>query len=120
MNVLRILIADDHEVARKGIRALLENHPGWEVCAEAKDGREAVEFADRLRPDVLLLDIGMPNLNGLDAARQILATSPDARILILTTLTRERAPSTITERWMVGCAQLQMIFIALGTTRRKT
>ena len=84
MNVLRILIADDHEVARKGIRALLENHPGWEVCAEAKDGREAVEFADRLRPDVLLLDIGMPNLNGLDAARQILATSPDARILILT------------------------------------
>ena len=84
MNVLRILIADDHEVARKGIRALLENHPGWEVCAEAKDGREAVEFADRLRPDVLLLDIGMPNLNGLDAARQILATNPDARILILT------------------------------------
>jgi len=84
VNVLRILIADDHEVARKGIRALLENHPGWEVCAEAKDGREAVEFADRLRPDVLLLDIGMPNLNGLDAARQILATSPDARILILT------------------------------------
>jgi len=84
VNVLRILIADDHEVARKGIRALLENHPGWEVCAEAKDGREAVEFADRLRPDVLLLDIGMPNLNGLDAARQILATNPDARILILT------------------------------------
>jgi DNA-binding NarL/FixJ family response regulator len=84
VNVLRILIADDHEVARKGIRSILENHPGWEVCAEAKDGREAVEFADRLRPDVLLLDIGMPNLNGLDAARQILATAPDARILILT------------------------------------
>jgi DNA-binding NarL/FixJ family response regulator len=84
VNVLRILIADDHEVARKGIRSLLENHPGWEVCAEAKDGREAVEFAESLRPDVLLLDIGMPNLNGLDAARQILATDPDARILILT------------------------------------
>jgi DNA-binding NarL/FixJ family response regulator len=84
VNVLRILIADDHEVARKGIRSLLESHPGWEVCAEAKDGREAIEFADRLRPDVLLLDIGMPNLNGLDAAKQILATDPDARILILT------------------------------------
>jgi len=84
VNVLRILIADDHEVARKGIRSLLENHPGWEVCAEAKDGREAVEFADSLRPDILLLDIGMPNLNGLDAAKQILATNPDARILILT------------------------------------
>ena len=84
MSVLRILIADDHEVARKGIRALLESHVGWEVCAEARDGREAVECAGRLKPDVLLLDIGMPNLNGLDAARQILATTPGARILILT------------------------------------
>jgi len=84
LSVLRILIADDHEVARKGIRALLESHVGWEVCAEARDGREAVECAGRLKPDVLLLDIGMPNLNGLDAARQILATTPGARILILT------------------------------------
>ena len=84
MGALRILVADDHEVARQGIRALLESHPGWEVCAEAKDGREAVEGAGKYRPDVLLLDIGMPNLNGLDAARQILATYPDARILILT------------------------------------
>jgi DNA-binding NarL/FixJ family response regulator len=84
LSVLRILIADDHEVARKGIRALLESHAGWEVCGEARDGREAVEHASRLKPDVLLLDIGMPNLNGLDAARQILATTPEARILILT------------------------------------
>jgi DNA-binding NarL/FixJ family response regulator len=82
--MLRILIADDHEVARKGIRSLLESHAGWEVCAEAKDGREAVECAGRLQPDVLLLDIGMPNLNGLAAARQILAIRPEARILILT------------------------------------
>jgi len=84
LSAFRILIADDHEVARKGIRSLLEDHAGWEVCGEAKDGREAVEYANRLKPDVLLLDIGMPNLNGLDAARQILATTPDARILILT------------------------------------
>jgi DNA-binding NarL/FixJ family response regulator len=84
VGVLRILIADDHEVARKGIRSLLEDHPGWQVCAEAKDGREAVELANRLDPDVLLLDIGMPNLNGLDATRQVLATRPEARILILT------------------------------------
>ena len=82
--MLRILVADDHEVARKGIRSLLENHLGWEVCGEARDGREAVELAGRLKPDVLLLDIGMPNLNGLDAARQILASTPEARILILT------------------------------------
>lgn len=82
--MLRILIADDHEVARSGIRSLLESHPGWEVCAEARDGREAVEYAGQLKPDVLLLDIGMPNLNGLDASRQILASMPEACILILT------------------------------------
>ncbi len=82
--MLRILIADDHEVARRGIRALLESHPGWEVCGEAKDGREAVELASRTNPDLVLLDIGMPNLNGLEAARQVLAESPDIAILILT------------------------------------
>ena len=84
MSVLRILIADDHEVARRGIRALLESHPGWEVCAEAGDGREAVSAANRLKPDLVLLDIGMPSLNGLDATRQILAADPDTRVLILT------------------------------------
>jgi len=82
--MLRILIADDHEVARRGIRSLLESHPGWEVCAEAKDGRDAVELAASMKPDLVLLDIGMPNLNGLEAARQILATSPNVAILILT------------------------------------
>src|SRR5215831_17015280 len=82
--MLQILIADDHEVARRGIRDILESHPGWEVCAEAKDGREAVEFSASLKPDVILLDIGMPNLNGLEAARQILTSSPDVPILILT------------------------------------
>jgi DNA-binding NarL/FixJ family response regulator len=69
---------------RRGIRVLLENHPGWEVSAEAKDGREAVERANELKPDLVLMDIGMPNLNGIDAARQILANSPATHILILT------------------------------------
>lgn len=82
--MLRILIADDHEVARRGIRSILETHAGWEVCGEAKDGREALEMATRLTPDVVLLDIAMPNLNGLEAARQILAVSPEVAILILT------------------------------------
>jgi DNA-binding NarL/FixJ family response regulator len=75
---------DDHDVARRGIRSLLETHPGWEICGEAKDGREAVECANKLKPDLILLDIGMPGLNGLDAARQIHATCPETRILILT------------------------------------
>jgi DNA-binding NarL/FixJ family response regulator len=82
--MLRILIADDHEVARQGIRALLEAHSGWEVCAEARDGREAVELAASMNPHLILLDIGMPNLNGLEAARQILASFPEIPILILT------------------------------------
>jgi DNA-binding NarL/FixJ family response regulator len=86
-------------VARKGIRSLLEGHAGWEVCGEARDGREAVECAGKLKPDVLLLDIGMPNLNGLDAARQILATTPDARILILTVHDSEQ---TVREVLAVG------------------
>lgn len=84
LSVLQILIADDHEIARRGIRVLLEDQVGWEVCGEARDGCEAVEYASRLKPDVLLLDVGMPNLNGLDAARQILSIMPEAQILILT------------------------------------
>jgi DNA-binding NarL/FixJ family response regulator len=83
MSSLRILIADDHEVVRHGIRSLIEGHAGWEVCGEAVDGRDAVEKASALNPDLALLDIGMPNLNGLDAARQILKTAPRTRVLIL-------------------------------------
>jgi DNA-binding NarL/FixJ family response regulator len=80
----RIFIADDHEVVRKGIRALVESHPGWEVCGEAQDGREAVQKCVELHPDLALLDVGMPNLNGLDATRQILRSLPATRVLILT------------------------------------
>ena len=68
-NVVRILVADDHEVVRRGVCALLEGHAGFEVCDEAVDGREAVEKAKRSLPDVVILDIGMPGLNGFDAAR---------------------------------------------------
>lgn len=84
MSALRILIADDHEVIRRGLRALLEEHEGWEVCGEAIDGREAVEKVAEMKPDVVILDVGMPNLNGLDAARQILRNRPSTAILILT------------------------------------
>jgi DNA-binding NarL/FixJ family response regulator len=80
----RILVADDHEVVRKGLVALLQQQPDWQVCGEAGDGRDAVEKAQQLKPDVVILDIGMPSLNGLEATRQILKTNPHARILILT------------------------------------
>ena len=84
MSTIRILVADDHEVVRRGVRALLEGRAGFEVCAEALDGRDAVEKAKKTLPDVVILDIGMPGLNGLDAARQIRKVSPNSEVLILT------------------------------------
>lgn len=81
---LRILIADDHEVVRHGLCRLLQAHEGWEICGEAKDGREAVELAARLKPDVVILDIGMPNLNGLAAARQLTQQDANQKIIVLT------------------------------------
>ena len=80
----RILIADDHALVRRGIVATLAEHPGWSVVAEASDGREALELATRLQPEVAVLDMTMPSMNGLDATRAILAASPQTRVLILT------------------------------------
>ncbi|HYL86448.1 MAG TPA: response regulator transcription factor [Candidatus Angelobacter sp.] len=81
---IRILVADDHHVVRAGLRALLESQNGWQVCAEASNGREAVDKAVKLKPDVAVLDIAMPLLNGVEAARQIHKLSPKTEILILT------------------------------------
>ena len=80
--MLRILIADDHALIRHGLKSLLESC-GWTVCAEAVTGRDAVEKAAQLRPDIAILDIAMPELNGLDAARRIQKASPSTEILIL-------------------------------------
>jgi len=84
VSTLRILVADDHEIVRQGIRSLVTSHPAWEVCGEANNGREAVEKTAQLKPDIVILDIGMPNLNGLNATRQILQADPQAKILVLT------------------------------------
>ena len=81
---LRILIADDHEVVRQGLCALLQMHEGWEICGEARDGREAVEMAKQLKPDVVILDVGMPNLNGLAATRQLIQQNPQQKVIVLT------------------------------------
>ena len=80
----RILVADDHAVVRAGLRTLLESRPGWQVCGEAANGREAVDLADKLKPEVAVLDIGMPELNGVEATRQIRRVSPETEVLILT------------------------------------
>jgi len=83
MKMLRILVADDHDLMRRGIKALLQSHAGWEVCGEAHTGREAVAKAEELKPDVVILDISMPDLNGVDAAKRIRKSSPDTEVLIL-------------------------------------
>ena len=80
---LRILIADDHAVIRKQVRLILEESSRFEVCAEAEDGAEAVEEARRLKPDVVILNVSMPVLNGLEAAREIRAKLPESSIVIL-------------------------------------
>ncbi len=80
---LRILIADDHELARKGVRSVLEKRIDFEICGEATNGKEAIQKTLELNPDVVILDISMPVLNGLDAARIIRKSSPNTPILFL-------------------------------------
>lgn len=83
MNVIRILLADDHTVIRKGLRLLLENQPGFKVIAEAADGRETIAMAQAHQPDVVVLDVAMPTLNGIEAAKQISANVPHTAIVFL-------------------------------------
>lgn len=101
MKPVRLLIADDHAVVRRGLRTLLEARPGWEVCGEAATGGEAVAQAARLRPDVIIMDISMPDMDGLEAMRQILASAPASQILVLT---MHDAPEII-ERMVAGGAR---------------
>lgn len=83
MGIYRIVVADDHEVVRHGLRAMLEAQPAWKVVGEASDGREVVTSVLELKPDLAVLDVGMPNLNGLEASRQIVSAVPSCRVLIL-------------------------------------
>ncbi len=84
MSKVDVLVADDHDIVRRGLRDLLERQPGWKVVGEASNGKEAVEKTKQLKPDVSILDISMPSLNGLEAARQITASGSATKVLILT------------------------------------
>lgn len=103
MNAFRILVADDHPLFRLGLCSLLGFHAGWKVCGEAADGQEAVEKCLLLKPDLLVLDMSMPKLNGLDAARLILRDNPKQRILILTEAESEKVIRLCSQAGVRGC-----------------
>ena len=90
MRTFRILLADDHPVFRLGLCSLLGSHAGWEICGQASNGREAIEKCSQLKPDLLILDIAMPELNGVDAARRILRDNPRQTILVLSEVASEQ------------------------------
>src|SRR6185295_2603787 len=81
---VRLLLADDHDVVRKGLRTMLEAREGWQVCGEATTGREAVEMAAELRPDIAVIDLEMSELDGLEATREIRKANPEIEVLIFT------------------------------------
>jgi DNA-binding NarL/FixJ family response regulator len=103
MKELRIFVADDHPLIREGLRRVVETQPGWTICGEAEDGRTAVKLGLELKPDVYLLDISMPQLNGLDVARQIRRERPNAAILIVTVDASDGLRAELMEAGASGC-----------------
>jgi DNA-binding NarL/FixJ family response regulator len=82
--LMRILVADDHEIVRLGLRQLLTAQPGWDICAEAATGEDAVTLAEQFKPQVVVMDVGMPKLSGIEATRKICALLPQTKIVVLT------------------------------------
>jgi DNA-binding NarL/FixJ family response regulator len=122
MNSFRILLADDHPIFRLGLHALISSHEDWQVCGEAADGREAVTKCWQLKPDLLILDISMPELNGVDAARQILKSNPAQKILILTDVDSEKVVRDCLEvgiqGWVVKSEGIDDLITAVKALRQ--
>jgi DNA-binding NarL/FixJ family response regulator len=118
----RILLADDHELVRRGLRTLLRNKTEYEVCGEARDGFEAVEQAKKLKPDAVIIDIGMPNLNGLEATRKIMAELPQTRVLVLTLYNSEETVQQVLQAgargFMLKTDAAQDLLAAVDALRR--
>jgi len=114
MDGLRILLVDGHAAVRQSLRMLLEEHPEWRVVAEASDGREAVRQTEETVPDVVLMDVALPLLNGIEATRQIVRRVPTAKVVILSTHVDEAYVALILEAGAVGyllkyCADTELV-----------
>jgi RNA polymerase sigma factor (sigma-70 family) len=113
-----ILIADDHKIVRQGLRGLLEKEVDFTVIAEAEDGRAAVRLANELAPDIVIMDIGMPDLNGIDATRQVLADCPEARVIGLSMHADRRFVTEILKAGAMGYLLKDCAFEELVTAIR--
>jgi DNA-binding NarL/FixJ family response regulator len=101
--LVRILLADDHDIVRRGLRDMIKCHPGWEVCGEARDGREAVAMAAELKPDVAVVDMAMPFLDGIAATREIRVVSPKTEVLVFTMHESEDLAAAVLAAGGRGC-----------------
>lgn len=100
---VRILLADDHAFIRKAVRTILEAHEGWEICGEAENGQEAVEQTAQLHPDVIVMDIFMPCVGGLEATRRIHKSFPESHVVILTLYALPDLDEAVREAGAEGC-----------------
>ena len=100
--MIRVLLVDDHAILSQGLRRLLEREPDMKVVGDARNGREAVEIATELKPDVVVMDIAMPELNGIDATRQIVAKLPDTRVLALSARSDRQVVTEVLRAGAVG------------------
>ena len=123
--MIRVLIADDHGVMRKGLRLQLEQHDGIEVVCEASDGRDAVRLADELQPDLVIMDIGMPNLNGIEATAQIVKRSPNIGVIMLSVYSDEeyllRALTAVAKGYLLKeSADVDLLRAVQAVSQRKS
>ena len=115
----KIILADDHQIVRDGLRALLEKQPGFEVVGEAKDGRTAVRLAKELSPDLVIMDLSMPQLNGIEASRKIIHDSPKVKIIVLSMHSDRRFVAEVLKAGASGYLLKDSAFEELITAIRK-
>lgn len=111
---MKIIIADDHGIVREGLRSLIEKEPDMEVIGEAKDGKETVELARQLSPDVIIMDISMPNLNGIEATRLIMSENPKIKVIVLSIHAEKRIVKEILSAGAAGYVLKTYLFDELA------